>query len=108
MFRAIFEDKSFKEELDLYYPGAENLSLLKDSDLSNWGTKSNILVLWFKFVLYIDDGLILLISKFSCLSPKGDFIGGLQNSYSWYNKVILHPASYPSFYKCTESEAQYI
>jgi hypothetical protein len=35
MFRAIFEDKSFKEELDLYYPEAENLSLLKDSDLSN-------------------------------------------------------------------------
>jgi len=35
MFRAIFKDKSFKEELDLYYPKAENLSLLKDSDLSN-------------------------------------------------------------------------
>ncbi len=35
MFRAIFEDKSFKEEIDLYYPKAENLSLLKDSDLSN-------------------------------------------------------------------------
>jgi hypothetical protein len=35
MFRAIFKGKSFKEELDLYYPKAENLSLLKDSDLSN-------------------------------------------------------------------------
>ncbi len=50
MFSAIFKDKSFKEELDLYYPKAENLSLLKDSDLSI-GTKSNTLVLWFKFIL---------------------------------------------------------
>jgi len=30
MFRAIFEDKLFKEELNLYDPVAENISLLQD------------------------------------------------------------------------------